>query len=176
MKKYLTTGLLIIGMIATNGCLSTTEDGEQAISSVEEMSELEYTRFSQYLYLGTKIGAVRLLDSGELDAATLEVIAGILEGLADEPLLDFGSGFIVDAITEQTDLTNDELMLILLIVEQELLARGGATYLDPETGELRLTERTEELMDRVASALRSAVNGMTEEEVAEHDAFQEERK
>jgi len=173
IKKYLMPLALVVGgLIVASGCVTTTEGDEVTLESLEEMSELEYARMSQYTYLGTKIGAARLLEGGQIDAETLDAVADVLEGITTTPVLDFASGFITDLISEQIDLTSDELMLLLIIVEQELLTRGGATYIDEETGEVRLTERAEELLLLVANALRTAVDGVTLDEEAQHDALE----
>jgi hypothetical protein len=177
MKKQLLAGALVLGgLIVASGCLSTNADGEVVLESLEEMSELEFSRTSQYIYLGTKIGASRLIESGELSAGTAEAVADVLEGLIGEPVLEFAGGFITDLVAEQVELTGDELMLLLLIVEQELLTRGGATWVDEETGEVRLTERTEDVLLLVADALRSAAGGVTPEEEGQHAALEKTRQ
>jgi hypothetical protein len=140
------------------------------------MSDLEYSRMSQYIYLGTKIGVARLIESGELSVDTTEAVAGTLEGLVGQSILELAGGFITDAVVSDVELTSDELMLLLLIVEQEILARGGATYIDVETGGVRLTERTEDLLLLVADALRSAVDGVTPEEEGKHAALEKTRE
>jgi hypothetical protein len=176
MKKYIAAGVLALGtLVVASGCI-TTADGDLTLESIEEMSELEYSRMSQYVYLGTKIGAARLLESGDLDLLVVGQVADVLEGLVGQPILELTGGFVTDAVTENVVLTSDEMLLILLIVEQEVLARGGATYVDEETGELRLTERTEDLMLLVADALRSAVGGVTLEEEGKHAALEKTRK
>lgn len=162
MKKYLLTSALVLGtLIAASGCLTTDEDGNTTLMGLDEMSELEYSRMSIYISLGVKIGASRLLEAEQVDADTLNLVADVLEGLVGEPLLELAGGWITNAVSDSVPLTNDELLLLLIIVEQEVLTRGGGTYIDDVTGELLLTERTEDLLLVVASALRSAVGSVT---------------
>jgi hypothetical protein len=174
MKKILLTGALALGtLVAASGCLSTDGEGNTTLKGLEEMTELEYSRMSTYVSLGTKIGASRLLEAGQVDAETLSLVADAIEGLVGEPLLELAGGWVTDAVSSQVPLTSDELLLILIIVEQEVLTRGGGTYVDGETGELRLTERTEDLLLLVASSLRAAGGGVAPEEQSEFDALEQ---
>lgn len=173
MKKYLLTGALVLGtLIASSGCLTTDADGNIALKGLDEMTELEYSRLSTYISLGVRIGTSHLLEAGQVDTETLDLVADVIEGLVGEPLLELAGGWLINAIVDKVPLTSDELQMILIIVEQEVLTRGGGTYMDLETGELRLTERTEDLLLVVASALRSAVNNVTPEEQNKFKAFQ----
>ena len=154
MKKILLTSILALaGLFVAPSCLTPSEDGTTAL---DEMSELEYVRLSQYISLGTEIGVSRLLSFDQTSAGELGLVADALEGLVGRSLLELSSGWLTDAVSEKVMLTSDELLLLLMIVEQEVLVRGGGTYIDPETGELRLTKRTEGLLLVVASVLRAA--------------------
>jgi hypothetical protein len=73
---------------------------------------------------------------------------------------------------EDAGLTNDELMLLLLLVEQELIERGALEWFDAE-GQIDLSPRTEELLTIVANALRGSTE-VTTDEVEQGDALEAE--
>ncbi len=156
-KKWIGAAVLALALGvggALSGCtmLGTGEGGVQAI---EEMSELEWSRWKLYIQLGTKIGANRLLAEDLVSEDDLAIAATVLDTLRDQTVVPGATSLIAPALVE-AGLTNDEVQLLLLIVEQELLSRGALEWLDPDTGLLALSPRTKELLTLVADALRSA--------------------
>lgn len=163
-KKIATLGIvgvLAIGAISGAGCVST--GGEHGIEALEQMSDLEYNNWKLYISLGVKVGARRLLDEGIVSITDLTVASTVVDSVATSPIVP-GATSLLEKPLEDAGFTNDEAKLVLLIVEQELLARGGLSgVLDPETGVFKLAPRTQEVLQLVASSLRS-VTEITPEE------------
>lgn len=156
-KKWIAPAVLMLALAggAISGCVSTGEDGEQGIEALEGMTDLEFNKWKLYLTLGTKIGANRLLAEGVVTAEELDLTATAIETARDQSIVPGATAIITPAL-EEAGLTNDEVQLLLLIVEQELMSRGALEWLDPETGLVAFSPRTKELLTAVADALRSA--------------------
>ena len=153
-KKWITIGVLaaVLSAGAVSGCLATGDGGIQAI---EQMSDSDYAKWRLYVTLGVKIGANRLLGEGMVSVDELELIASTLEALRDQSFMQGGQSFILPALRE-AGLTNDEITLVMLILEQELLEHGALSWIDSDTGLIALSPRTKEVLTDVVVALRSA--------------------
>lgn len=138
------------GFVASSGC--TTTNG---VKPLEEMTELEYSKWKLYIQLGVKIGANRLLQEGIVTQDQLGVAAAAIDGIQGEPVAGGVKSLIVPAL-RKAGFANDEVEFILLVAEQELLARGALDWLNPETNVLELSPRTKEVLAIVANALRTA--------------------
>lgn len=163
-KKWIAPAVLVLALAggAISGCM-TTSDGEQGIEALEGMTDLEFNKWKLYITLGTKIGANRLLAEEAVTAEELEIAATALETVCDQSVVPGATQIITPAL-EEAGLTNDEVQLLLLIVEQELLSRGALEWIDPETGLVALSPRTKELLTAVSDSLRSAA-ALSEQEV-----------
>jgi hypothetical protein len=161
-KHWIGPAILALALMggAISGCVSTG-DGH-GVQAIEQMSELDFSKWKLYLTLGTKIGANRLLAEGAVTAEELEIAATALETLRDQTVVPGATSLIQPALRE-AGLTNDEVELLLLIVEQELLSRGALEWVNPETGLFELSPRTKDLLTVVAGALRSATSVTSEE-------------
>jgi hypothetical protein len=171
MKKvfaHLMCIAVLFAGIPVTSC-TTTQDGEQSIESLEQMSELDYNRWKLYIQLGVKIGANRLLEEGVVDEATLDVMADVVENVATKPIQAGATSIIKEVLEDELEklgLNNDEAVFVLLVAEQELLARGVLDgVLDPETGNTVLSPRAKEMLGIVAGSLRAAGNVSAEEAV-----------
>jgi len=145
---------LMLGVGAISGCIGTEEG--QSIEALEEMTDLEYSRWKLYLQLGVKIGANRLLEEQLVTADDLELAAVALETLRDQDFMPGTQSLIRDALAD-AGMTSDEIAFLLVIVEQELIARGALDWINPETNVVELSPRTEELLTVIANSLRSAM-------------------
>jgi hypothetical protein len=145
-------GVLAIGSIS-GGCL--TSGGGHGVEALEQMSPAEFENWKLFITLGVKVGARRLLDEGVVSLTDLETAAEVFDGVATSEILP-GATSILEGPLEEAGFTNDEAKLVLLIVERELLSRGGLNgVLDPETGLLHLAPRTQEVLKLTATSLRS---------------------
>ncbi len=156
INKWIITGVLVV-----TGCVST-DDG-RGVEAIENMSELSYNNFKNFVRLGVKIAASRSLDEGLVSQNDLNAAAVAVETLRDATIVPGATSLILPAL-ENAGLTSDEIMLILLIAEQQLLKRGALDWLDPETGLVALSPRTKEVLTLVAGSLRSAAT-VTQAEV-----------
>jgi len=154
-KKWITLAVLVaaLALPASSGCVAT--DGGKGVQAIEQMDDLEFGRLQVYITLGSKIAANRLLEEGVVSVEDLDAVALALDLVVEDTLLGDATSLFGPAL-EQAGLTNDEAMFILLILENELLARGVLDYVDPITGALALSPRTETLLEAVASSIRSA--------------------
>lgn len=154
-KKWIAPLVLAImlGGASLSGCVST--DGGKGIQALEQMSELDFSKWKLYIQLGVKIGANRLLEEQAVSAEDLELAATAIETARDQTAVPGTKSFIKDALAE-AGLKNDEIELLLVIVEQELIARGALDWINPETGLVEWSPRTKEMLTIVANALRSA--------------------
>jgi hypothetical protein len=134
----------------TSSC--TTTGG---VKPLEEMTELEYSKWKLYIQLGVKIGANRLLQEGVVTQDQLGVAAAAIDGIQGEPVAGGVKSLIVPAL-RKAGFANDEVEFILLVAEQELLARGALDWINPETNLFELSPRTKEVLAIVANALRTA--------------------
>lgn len=157
-KKIIAPVILMLALFggAISGCVAT-QDGEQGVEALESMTDLEFNKWKLYVTLGTKIGANRLLAEDVTTETELNLAATALETVRDQSVVPGATSLIVPALQE-AGLTNDEVQLLLLIVEQELLQRGALDWIDPNTGVVALSPRTKELLTAVADSLRAATN------------------
>jgi len=155
-KKWIAPTILVLALAggALSGCV-LTGDGEQGVEFIEGMTDLEFSKWKIYIQLGVKVGANRMLEEGTVTEEELDIAAAALEAVRDEPIIPGAASLIMPALAE-AGLTNDEVQLLLLIVEQELLSRGALEWVDPETGVISLSPRTKELLTVVADSLRAA--------------------
>lgn len=173
MKKYLSLliafGLvaLPIAPIALSGC-ATTPGGEQGLETLENMSEADYNRLKLYSTLGVKIAAHRLVEEGTVSADDLTLAADVLDAVKSTPITG-GAELLVEQLLADSGLTSTEIEALIQIVAFELQARGVFDNLD-EDGLIRLTPRTEDFVDSLIGAVRSAAS-VSEEEFAEADAM-----
>ena len=172
-KNWIAVGVLglVLSAGALTGCASMGE-GEQGIEALEQMSDLEYSKWQLYITLGVKIASNRALAEGVVSADELDLAATALETLQVQTIMPGATSLILPAL-EDVGLTSEEVQLLLLIVEQELLARGALEWLDPQTGLVAISPRTKEMLGVVAGALRSAT-ALSEEEVIEGEALEAE--
>ena len=164
MKKWIAPLALIavLGAASLSGCAST--DGGKGVQALEQMSELDYNKWKLYIQLGVKIGANRLLQEGTVSVQDLSIAATAIETVRDQTGVPGTKSFIQDALKD-AGLTNDEVELLLVIVEQELLARGALDWLNPETGVVEWSPRTKDLLTLVAGSLRTATTAPQADEV-----------
>lgn len=169
-KTTIATGVVLLALAggAVSGCLTT---GDGTVQGIEEMTELEYAKWQLYVTLGVKIGSARLLAEGAITVAELELAATAIELIIQTPLESGTTSLILPAL-QSVGLTSDEVQLLLLIAEQELLARGALEGLtDPVSGIVELSPRAQELLQRVADSLRGAVAATCDEEAMLGEEF-----
>lgn len=150
--------------IMSPACVAVGDDGPQVIT-LEEMADEDYARWQLYVTLGVKIGASRLLEEGMIDQIDLTIAATVLEAIAGDGVLKGTTDSFIIKSLQEAGLRSDELELVLLIVEQELLAKNALGPIDPTTGMSPLSPRTQEMLRLVASSLRSA-SVVTDEEAS----------
>lgn len=151
MKNFVCIALLAL----LCGQASMSCSGPGSIKQIEEMSDLEYSKWSLYIQLGVKIGANRLVQEGVVTTSQLNVAAGVIEGIGGEPIAGGVKSLILPAL-QKAGFQNDEVEFILLVAEQELLARGALEWINPQTNVLELSPRTLEILKIVANSLRTA--------------------
>ena len=166
LNKWIVPGVIVLALVggSISGC-ATLEDGSQGVVAVEDMTELQFNKWKLYTTLGAKIGAERLLLEGfateeELGLAA-QAIEAVIQDSAD-PLVLSPDG-IFGPVLADVGLTNSEIELVILIVEQELLSRGALGQVDPTTGIINMSDRTKELLGALANSLREATT--TDEEI-----------
>lgn len=173
-KKWLAPTVLVLALAggAISGCIATGPDGEQTIEALEGMSELQFNKWQLYIQLGVKIGANRLLAEDMTTEEELDMVASVLETVRDQAVVPGSTGIIMPAL-ENSGLTNDEVQLLLLIVEEELMQRGALDWIDPTTGSVAFSPRTKTLLTSVADSLREA-SLLNESELRQGMMLQEE--
>lgn len=151
--KTLIAALCLTGIVcvASSGCNGAGVN----IKPLEQMTELEYSKWKLYIQLGVKIGANRLIQEEITTREQLNIAATVIEGISSKPVTAGAKSLIIPAL-EDAGFNNDEVQLILLIAEQELLARGALDWINPETGLLELSPRTREVLSIIAGSLRTA--------------------
>lgn len=154
-KKLWLAPIIAVACLGAVSCTST-ENGK-SIQGLEEMTDVDFNKWKLYLQLGTQIGANRLLKSGAVSESDLEIAATALETLRDQDVVPGVESGITTAL-EDAGLTNEEVKLLLLIVEQELLARGALDWINPDTQMVELSPRTQDLLTLIAKSLRDAAN------------------
>lgn len=142
------------------GCVSTGEGS--GVELIEQMDEQEYNKWKLYISLSTKIAANQLVESGLVSQDDLDLAAAVVEATKESQIVP-GATSLIEPKLQELGLTNDEVALLLLVLEQELLARGMLEWVDPLTGVVSLSPRTKELLGIIAESLRTA-SGVTEEE------------
>jgi hypothetical protein len=140
------------GIVASSGCTTTNGNG---VKPLEQMTELEYSKWKLYIQLGVKIGANRLLEEGVVNHEQLEIAAAAIDGIKGEPVAGGAKSLIVPAL-RKAGFSNDEVEFVLLVAEQELLARGALEWLNPQTNVFELSPRTQEILTIIAASLRTA--------------------
>jgi hypothetical protein len=172
-KKWIVPAILtlILAGSSISGCVST-ENGEQGIEALEGMSELEYSKWKLYIQLGVKVGGNLLLEEGAVTEEELDLAASALELVRDQSIITGTQGVIGPAL-EDVGLTSSEIHDLLSILELELASRGALSWINPETGLIKFSPRTQELLTAVADSLRAAtlVSG---EELRMYDELQAE--
>lgn len=156
-KNLIGTAVLavLLGMGSLSGCVST-DDGTQGIETIESMSDVQFAELQNYLTLGLKITARRLLDDGAIELDELSMTATALETVRDKPVVKGATSLLVPALQE-SGLHSDEIELLVLVIEQELLSRGPFELSVAADGTFNLSPRTQALLTSVANALRHVV-------------------
>lgn len=157
MKKFFVGSFaaLMLCLALSSGFAACSTTGGNGVKPLEQMTELEYSKWKLYIQLGVKIGANRLLQEGVVTHDQLGIAAAAIDGIKGEPVADGAKSLIVPAL-RKAGFSNDEVEFILLIAEQELLARGALDWLNPQTNVFELSPRTKEVLTLVADALRTA--------------------
>lgn len=155
-KNILATSLLVMGSMFGGSCVAVDTSDGPATVTIENMTDTEYIRLQEYLYLGAALTTQRMLEADAISPDEVRIIIDILSFVVEQPVGDLGGGFLVDQLTA-AGLTSLESQFVVTILEQEILTRGGATWLDVNTGEMFLSERTRQLLLTVADALELAL-------------------
>ena len=96
-----------------------------------------------------------MLENDKIDSATLIGSADLIDKTADSIYdRELTTNLLSAALKDK--ITNEELMLALLIIENEILSRGGYTYIPgilPR--QFLLSKRTKTLLKTVSSGLRT---------------------
>lgn len=153
--KYLIACLMCLCLAGSFAACTTT--GGNGVKPLEQLTELEYSKWKLYIQLGVKIGANRLLQEGVVSTGQLNVAAGVIDGIQGEPVTGGAKSLIIPAL-HKAGFSNDEVEFILLVAEQELISRGALDWINPETNVLELSPRSKEVLGIVADALRTAGN------------------
>ena len=170
MKTKIFLGLMAATVLAFCGTAACTSTGNgHGVKPLETMTELEYSKWKLYIQLGVKIGANRLLVEKVVTADDLGKAADVIDAIRDETLVPGVQSLIMPAL-QHIGLKNDELQLVLLVAEQELIARGALEWVNPLNNMLELSPRTKEMLGVIASALRSAAV-VTADEAAQAKAM-----
>lgn len=159
MKKMMIV-LALAGVLST-GFVSCTSTG--GVKPLEQMSELEYSKWKVYIQLGVKIGANRLVQEGVVTTEQLGIAAAAIDGIKGEPIAGGAKSLIVPAL-RKAGFNNDEVEFVLLIAEQELIARGALDWVNPVTNVFELSPRTLEVLGIIANSLRTAGTVTAEEQ------------
>lgn len=159
MKKFL--AILCTALFMILPACSTLADGTHGVKPLELMTDMEFNKWKLYIELTTRVGATRLMEQGAISPAELTMAANAIDNIKNQPV-DAAAGALIVPALQNAGFTNDEAMLVLLIVEQELLARGALRWINPDTGQLDLSPRTEEVLHVVATALLSVAGAVSE--------------
>jgi hypothetical protein len=157
--KNIAIGLLL-SLVAFGGvsCVSTGEN-EHGVVVIEEMSDQDFNKWKLYLQLGVKIGMNRLIVNETISVEDAELVAETLKDVATNPVIGGVENLLTEAL-KNNGFTNDEALLVILIVEQEILARNG---FDLGIGGT-LSPRTQDLLLTISNAVRDATI-VTDEEL-----------
>lgn len=156
MKTFLVLMTALVLSVASMTACTSTGNGN-GIRPLEQMSELEYSKWKLYIQLGVKIGATRALTEGVITRDQLDLAAVAIESIKGTPIEGGAKSLIMPAL-QKAGFTNDEVELVLLVAEQELIARGALNWINPQTNVLELSPRTQEMLTVIADALRMAGN------------------
>jgi len=171
-NKWIIPILLAAALAAgsISGCGSTPSG--QGVQIIEDMNDAQFNKLKLYLGLGVKITATRLLDEKQITKEELQQAKMALVTLKSKPVIDGAASFIQKSLLE-AGLKKPEIELLLVVVEQEILLRGPIGWIDEETGGLKLSDRTKQLLDVVISAL-DAAGTVTYTEVQEANTLEAE--
>ena len=154
--KLLTNIVLVLALICgTVSSSCQTGNNGQSLQTIEQMSDVEFDKWKLYIQLGVKIGANRLLEEKTVTVDDLLLASTAIETLRDQSIRP-GIDHVIGNALIDSGLKNDEVALLLMIVEDELKARGALTWTDTVSGLIRFSPRTKDLLTTVVSALRSA--------------------
>jgi len=166
MEKKMIAMLVLVGALLVGSSIACISSGNgSGVKPLEQMTELEYSKWKLYIQLGVKISANRLLEEGVVTHDQLNIAAGVIDGIKGEPVTGGAKSLIVPAL-RKAGFHNDEIEFILVVAEQELIARGALDWLNPETNIIELSPRSKEMLTVVADALRTA-GVVTEQEKAQ---------
>lgn len=154
LRNFILVLALFCGTVNTS-CISSGHG--QGIETLEQMTDAEFSQFQSYTRLGVKIGGTRLLEEKLVTKVELGLAATAIETLRDQTI-DPGISHFIDNALAKAGLTNDEIELLLLVVQQELESRGAFKWLNPTTGVIELSPRTKQLLTTVSLALRAVGN------------------
>jgi hypothetical protein len=168
-----TMALLVLagGTISGSGCSAVGPNGQQGVETLEQMTDTEFARWKLYITLGVKIGANRLLAEDIVTEEELDLAASVLESVRDQSITPGATALIGPAL-EDSGLSNDEIQILLMGVEDALRSQGAFDWLDPETGIVALSPRSKELLTGVIESLRAAER-LTEDEVQQYNGMTE---
>ena len=149
--SMLAVGMLAFLPIVTSSCISTG-DG-QSLASLEEMTDVEFSRLQLFVSLGVRVGANRLVTEGVVDPLILNVVADVVEEVATSTSIVGSVSEVLAARLVGLGLTADEIQLLFLLAEQAIAERGGFTFIDVD-GQSLLSERSQSILLTIAAALR----------------------
>lgn len=153
MKNLILSSAIALCIFGSTACHSTGSGS--GLKPIEEMSDVEYSKWQLYIHLGVKVGANRLILEKVISKEDLLKIASVIDGIRDNTLTNAGGSLLAPAL-QKAGFTQTEVELLFTVVEQELIARGGLKWVDPATGTLALSPRTKSLLTVIASALKTA--------------------
>lgn len=139
--------VFITNAVMINGCIMSPEGD---VVAVEDMSETEFQNWQLMTVLGVKIGANRLLMEGVIKESDLDGMADVLEAASEATFAEGATSIFKDTLAE-AGFTSDEVTLLLLVAEQQLIARGGLSLDDA----LQLSPRTKDTLVKLAEGLRN---------------------
>src|SRR5690348_7731283 len=108
MKKLIAL-MMCLCLFGSFVACSTT--GGNSVKPLEQLTELEYSKWKLYIQLGVKIGAHRLLQEGVVNTDQLNVAAGVIDGIQGEPITGGAKSFIIPAL-HKAGFNNDEVEFI----------------------------------------------------------------
>lgn len=161
MNNKMIAVLIMAGVLLGSTIACTTTNGN-GLKPLEQMSDLDYSKWKLYIQLGVKIGANRLLQEKVVTHDQLYIAAAAIDGVKGEPVAGGAKSLIVPAL-HKAGFSNDEVEFVLAVAEQELLAHGALNWINPQTNVLELSPRTKEMLGVIADSLRTA-GTVTQEE------------
>jgi hypothetical protein len=150
---------LLLPLMFLPSCIGTPV----ALPAIEDMTDSQFADLKLTVQLLAKIGAHRLLVEGVTTPAELQQYASVIEEVRDAEVQLEAQALLKDA-ADLAGLTNDEVTLILVLIENKLLKHSGlVAWLNSETGLYEWSPRSQELLTTVADALKTATNVTPEE-------------